>query len=46
MNRKCYLIEKSPAYCDAIVKRYISFVGKENISGKIRKKYIKEVPDG
>lgn len=46
MNRRCYLIEKSPVYCDAIVRRYIFFVGKENISGKIRKKYIKEVPDG
>ena len=30
LNRTCYMMEISPAYCDVIRKRYAKFIGKEN----------------
>ena len=42
LSRRCFGLEIDPKYCDAIVKRYIAFVGKENVSAEIRKKYLKE----
>jgi DNA modification methylase len=39
LGRRCFGIEIEPKYVDAIVKRYIAFVGKENVSPKIVKKY-------
>jgi len=39
LERKCYGIEIDPRYCDAIVKRYIALVGKDNISDDIKKRY-------
>jgi len=29
MDRRCYLMELDPKYCDAIVKRYEEFTGKK-----------------
>jgi len=43
LKRVCYGIELDPRYCDVIVRRYIEFVGKENVSEEIRKRYLKEV---
>ena len=31
LQRKCYGIELDPKFCDAIVRRYIAFVGVKNI---------------
>jgi DNA modification methylase len=39
LERRCFGIEIDPRYCDAIVKRYVAFVGKENISKELREKY-------
>lgn len=43
LERRCYGLELDPRYCDAIVKRYIAYVGAENVSTDIRDKYLKEV---
>ncbi len=40
LKRVCYGMEMDPNYCDVIVKRYIKFVGEENVSEEIRSKYI------
>ena len=32
-------IEMSPAYCDAIVKRYVQRFGREKVSAEIIQKY-------
>ena len=45
LERACYGMEISPAYCDAIVRRYINYVGEENVSQAIRDKYMKEVKE-
>jgi len=37
MNRVCYGMEIDPKYCDAIVKRYINFVGANNINKELEK---------
>lgn len=42
LSRRCFGIEIDPKYCDAIVKRYIAFVGRENISQELAQKYTKE----
>jgi len=43
LGRACYGLEIDPKYCDAIVRRYINYVGQENIPEDIRNKYLKEV---
>jgi len=42
LTRRCFGIEIDPRYCDAIVRRYIAFVGEENVSYETVKKYCKE----
>jgi len=42
LKRRCFGIELDPKYCDAIVKRYITYVGKDNVSAEIKAKYLKE----
>ncbi|MDP8259543.1 MAG: DNA methyltransferase [Candidatus Gygaella obscura] len=42
LERKCFGLELDPKYCDAIVKRYISYVGKDKVSDEIKAKYLKE----
>lgn len=42
LGRKCYGLEIDPKYVDGIVKRYIAYSGKENVSADICKKYLKE----
>lgn len=46
LARRCYGLELDPRYCDAIVRRYIAFVGVDKVSEDIRKKYLKEVIHG
>jgi len=41
MDRRCYGIEIDAKYCDAIVRRYISFVGIDNVSDEIKSNYMK-----
>ena len=42
VQRRCYGLEIEPKYCDAIVRRYIAYVGVDKVSEDIRKKYLKE----
>lgn len=42
LGRRCYLMEISPAYCDAIVYRYAGLVGKDKLSREVRQRYFKE----
>lgn len=44
LERRCYGLELDPKYCDAIVRRYIAFVGKGRVSEEIRQRYVQEVP--
>jgi hypothetical protein len=39
LGRRCFAIEISPRYCDVIVRRWISFVGKDNTPGKLLSRY-------
>ncbi|MEW5894441.1 MAG: site-specific DNA-methyltransferase [Candidatus Omnitrophota bacterium] len=39
LKRRCYGMELDPLYCDAIVKRYIKFAGKERVSSEVLEKY-------
>lgn len=39
-GRRCYGLEIDPRYCDAIVQRYIAYVGRDKVSGDIRKRYL------
>lgn len=43
LERRCFGIEIEPKYVDGIVRRYIAFVGKENVSAEIKAKYLTEV---
>ncbi len=43
LERRCFGIEIEPKYIDGIVRRFIAFVGKENVSDEIRAKYLAEV---
>ncbi len=42
LNRTCFGVEIDPYYCDAIVRRYIATVGKDNVSEELVMKYQKE----
>lgn len=42
LERTCIGLEIDPYYCDAIVKRYIAYVGRENVSEELVNKYLKE----
>ena len=44
LERRCFGIEIDPKYCDAIVRRYIAFVGKDKIPAEMRAKYCQEAP--
>ncbi len=46
LDRRCFGMELDPRYCDAIVRRYIAFVGVDKVSEDLRKKYHKEVSNG
>jgi DNA modification methylase len=39
LKRRCYGMELDPIYCDAIVRRYVKFVGKEKVSKELLVKY-------
>lgn len=45
LSRRCYGIEIEPRYIDGVVRRYIAFVGRENVSREIVNKYLKEAVD-
>ena len=40
LERICYGMELDPRYCDGIVRRYITFVGKDNVSQEIKERYL------
>ena len=42
LGRKCFGFEIEPKYCDAIVRRYIAYVGADKVSDDIRNRYLKE----
>lgn len=42
LKRRCFGMELDPKFCDAIVKRYIYFVGREKVSKELVQKYLKE----
>ena len=42
LERRCFGLEIDPKYCDAIVRRYLSYVGKEKASADLVAKYCKE----
>jgi DNA modification methylase len=42
LERRCFGIEIEPKYVDGIVRRYIAFVGKDNVSAEIKSKYLTE----
>jgi len=46
LKRKCFGMEIDPRYCDAIVMRYISYVGKDKAPKELVKKYGKEGTNG
>lgn len=46
LGRKCFGLELEPRYVDAIVRRYIAFVGKDKVSSEIRERYVKEEKNG
>lgn len=46
LDRICYGVEIDPCYCDVIVRRYIAYKGKENVSPELVKKYLPEVTNG
>jgi|CXWL01.1.fsa_nt_gi DNA modification methylase len=44
LGRRCYGVELDPKYCDAVVKRYISFVGADKVSQELKDKYLNNKP--
>lgn len=46
LDRRCYGIEIDPTYCDAIVRRYIAYIGIDKAPEHLRKKYLTEVAHG
>ncbi len=43
LGRRCFGLEIDPRYVDAIVRRYIAFVGEDKVNEQIKQKYLKEV---
>jgi DNA modification methylase len=43
LDRCCYGIEIDSKYCDAIVRRYIAYVGADKVPSELSQKYILEV---
>lgn len=39
LGRRCYGMEISPRYCDVIVRRFIAFVGKNNVEPQLAERY-------
>ncbi len=42
LDRRCFGLEIDPRYCDAIVCRYITYVGKDKVPLELSQKYLKE----
>lgn len=42
-GRRAYAVEMDPVYCDAIAKRYIAYVGIDNVAVELRDKYMGRV---
>ena len=42
LERICYGLEMDQHYCDAIVRRYIAYVGKDKVAPELAAKYLKE----
>ena len=42
LQRRCFGLELDGRFLDACIRRYIAFVGPENVSEEIRQKYLKE----
>ena len=42
LGRRCYGIELDCRYIDALIRRYISFVGKDKVSPSLKEKYALE----
>lgn len=40
LDRACYGVEIDPKYCDAIVRRYIAYAGREKVSSEVYAKYV------
>ena len=40
LGRRCYGVELDPKYCDAVVKRFINFVGVDKVSQELKDKYL------
>lgn len=40
LDRRCFGLELDPRYCDAIIRRYINFVGLDKVSQGIKDKYL------
>ena len=43
LDRKCYCMEKMPAFVDVIVRRYLAFAGKGKVSEEVYNRYMTEV---
>lgn len=42
LDRVCCGLELDPCYCDAIVRRYIAYVGKDKVAPELAAKYLEE----
>jgi DNA modification methylase len=42
LNRKCFGMDISPAYCQAVARRYIAYKGVNNVPKELRDKYFTE----
>ncbi|HHT9138416.1 MAG TPA: site-specific DNA-methyltransferase [Candidatus Wunengus sp. YC60] len=42
LNRRCFGMELDPQYCDVVVRRYISYIGKDKAPADLVEKYWKE----
>jgi len=46
LERRCFGLEIDPCYCDAIVRRYIAYVGEDGVSEEVLHAYAKEASHG